>query len=152
MLLTESTANCQPTEQYIIKIDVNFVLDSVLKTFVAIHVILNCEAEMSYKSVKNISDIVGEWGLWQKNITFFCVSISLFSALNNLSYSFYAPNITYHCADNTTNQVIIATIFISFLLIAFNSSPDSTSRSDPQLCQWMSELGVRPFSLQLNHY
>ncbi len=65
---------------------------------------------MCEKNVKHVSDVVGEWGLWQRNITYFSLSISLFSALNNLSVSFYAPNIQYWCADNNTdsNEVLIS--------------------------------------------
>ncbi|XP_054158733.1 organic cation transporter protein-like [Oppia nitens] len=49
-----------------------------------------------------VTDLVGDWGLWQLNIVMFSISISLFSALNNLSVSFYAPNIKYWCTDNDT--------------------------------------------------
>ncbi|CAG2119725.1 unnamed protein product, partial [Medioppia subpectinata] len=62
---------------------------------------------MRRKNVRHVSDVVGEWGLWQFNITFFSVSISLFSALNNLSVSFYAPTVKHWCADsNTTGPTI----------------------------------------------
>ncbi|CAG2183164.1 unnamed protein product, partial [Oppiella nova] len=59
---------------------------------------------MRHRNVRNVSDVVGEWGLWQLNITSFSISISLFSALNNLSVSFYAPNVKYWCSDNTTSN------------------------------------------------
>ena len=56
---------------------------------------------MNGKKIKHISDVVGEWGPWQRNITLFTLSSNLFSAFNNLALSFYAPNISYWCSDNT---------------------------------------------------
>src|ERR1700733_5012454 len=55
------------------------------------------------ENVKHVSDVIGEWGKWQRNITFFALSISIFSAFNNLAVSFYAPDVKYYCADNDTD-------------------------------------------------
>ncbi|XP_054158732.1 organic cation transporter protein-like [Oppia nitens] len=50
--------------------------------------------------VRHVTDIVGEWGRWQLNIALFSISISLFSSLNNLAVTFYAPKVDYWCGDD----------------------------------------------------
>ncbi len=38
------------------------------------------------ESVKHITDIVREWGQWQKHLFWYCFVLSAFSALNNIRY------------------------------------------------------------------
>ncbi|XP_054158725.1 organic cation transporter protein-like [Oppia nitens] len=54
-------------------------------------------------NVRQVTDIIGEWGLWQLNIVLFSISCNIFLALNTLSVSFYAPTIKYWCSDNNNN-------------------------------------------------
>ncbi|XP_054158726.1 organic cation transporter protein-like [Oppia nitens] len=57
-------------------------------------------------NIRQVSDIIGEWGLWQLNIVMFSLSCNIFLALNTLSLPFYAPTINYWCSDNNnTNNI-----------------------------------------------
>jgi hypothetical protein len=53
---------------------------------------------MVYKdeeSVKNIADIVGEWGQWQRHLFWYYFLLSAVSALNNVGYSFHSYNVGF---------------------------------------------------------
>lgn len=52
-----------------------------------------------YSGVKQLSDIIGDWGLWQTNIALCCITSAAFSAYNGLVSSFYSPNIAFSCKD-----------------------------------------------------
>lgn len=48
--------------------------------------------------VRQISDIIGDWGLWQANTAFFVITAAMFSAFNNLASAFYAPaGVAFQC-------------------------------------------------------
>ncbi|KAI1286803.1 Organic cation transporter protein [Halotydeus destructor] len=49
--------------------------------------------------VKQMSDIIGHWGKWQRDIAIFVITCQTFSAFNGLSSAFYAPNVAFTCAD-----------------------------------------------------
>ncbi|RWS23965.1 organic cation transporter protein-like protein [Leptotrombidium deliense] len=53
----------------------------------------------SSEQILHVSDIIGGFGKWQRNIFLFCTSMAMFSSLNNLAYSFYAPGIKYSCIE-----------------------------------------------------
>ncbi|XP_054158724.1 organic cation transporter protein-like, partial [Oppia nitens] len=55
------------------------------------------------QTVRHVTDIIGEWGLWQLNIVVFSISLQLFLIWHTLSVSFYAPTISYWCSDNSTD-------------------------------------------------
>lgn len=52
-----------------------------------------------HSGVKQLSDIIGDWGLWQTNIALCCITAAAFSSLNGLASSFYAPTIDFYCSD-----------------------------------------------------
>lgn len=52
-------------------------------------------------------EITGPYGRWQFYITIFLLIGNLFSAINALSGSFYAPNVDYWCARPAQYQVKI---------------------------------------------
>ncbi|XP_054158727.1 organic cation transporter protein-like [Oppia nitens] len=54
--------------------------------------------------VQHVTDIIGEWGLWQLNVVMFSVSCAMFLGFHTLSVSFYAPTINYWCSDNNNNN------------------------------------------------
>ncbi|XP_054158700.1 organic cation transporter protein-like [Oppia nitens] len=60
-------------------------------------------------SVQQVSDIIGDWGLWQLNIVVFSISIQLFLAFHTLAVSFYAPTIDYKCTDNDITSTTTTT-------------------------------------------
>lgn len=62
--------------------------------------------------VKHVSDIIGDWGLWQSNIAVFCVTVAVFSAFHGMVPNFYQPKIDYQCTDS--QFVSIAFYFVSF--------------------------------------
>lgn len=49
------------------------------------------------RPIESITDIIGDWGKWQKNIFFFYLSIAIFSAFNNLGLSLMSPKVDYWC-------------------------------------------------------
>lgn len=51
-------------------------------------------------NVQNVSDIVGSWGRWQRNVFIFFFIGAMCSCWHSLSLSFYAPNIDYWCTSN----------------------------------------------------
>ena len=50
--------------------------------------------------VTGVSDIVGDFGRWQKVVFSFFFICGIFSAWNGLALSFYAPDVKYWCEDN----------------------------------------------------
>ncbi|XP_054158731.1 organic cation transporter protein-like [Oppia nitens] len=54
-------------------------------------------------NVRQVTDIIGEWGLWQLNVVMFSITIQIFLAFQTLAVSFYAPTISYRCTDNISN-------------------------------------------------
>ncbi|XP_054158745.1 organic cation transporter protein-like, partial [Oppia nitens] len=55
-------------------------------------------------NVRHVTDIIGEWGLWQLNVVMFALSCNIFLAFHTLSVSFYAPTTSYWCSDNNNNN------------------------------------------------
>ncbi|CAG2162653.1 unnamed protein product [Oppiella nova] len=53
---------------------------------------MKCEA-------KQISDLVGEWGIWQRNLTIFVFILTALNAYNDLSYTFHTYEVDYWCKD-----------------------------------------------------
>lgn len=49
--------------------------------------------------IKHVSDIIGEFGFYQRHFIIFVTCLSTFGAINNMGYSFHAPKIDYWCAD-----------------------------------------------------
>ncbi|CAG2171400.1 unnamed protein product [Oppiella nova] len=54
--------------------------------------------------VTNLSDIVGPWGQWQRNIFIYFFIGAMCSCWHSLGLSFYAPNVSYWCAKPHTYQ------------------------------------------------
>lgn len=54
----------------------------------------------SPSEVKHVSDIIGDWGLWQTNIAIFCTSVAIFSSFNGMVPNFYQPRTSYKCIDD----------------------------------------------------
>lgn len=63
------------------------------------------------RQVRQVSDIIGEWGRWQANIAACCISIAIFSAFNNLASAFYAPNVDYYCQDDAPLNSVSKLLF-----------------------------------------
>lgn len=59
--------------------------------------------EAKCDQLANVSDIIGDWGRWQKQIFAFFFIGAMFSAWHGLSVSFYAPTADFWCA--TPGQV-----------------------------------------------
>lgn len=49
--------------------------------------------------VKQVSEIVGEWGLWHTNIALFFTTVCAFSAFNAMVSNFYQPATEFLCND-----------------------------------------------------
>lgn len=49
--------------------------------------------------VKQVSEIVGEWGPWHTNITLFCTTVAMFSSFNSMTSNFYQPATDFRCTD-----------------------------------------------------
>jgi len=52
----------------------------------------------------DISDVIGQWGNYQRQVSFFTTSTAIFSAFNNLAGSFYGPKANYKCVVNNVTQ------------------------------------------------
>jgi hypothetical protein len=57
------------------------------------------------EEVANVSDIVGPWGQWQRNIFIFFFIGAMCSCWHSLGLSFYAPNIDFWCSKPESYQV-----------------------------------------------
>ncbi|XP_054158730.1 organic cation transporter protein-like [Oppia nitens] len=85
---------------------------------------------MKQQTVRHVlTDIIGEWGLWQLNIVVFAISLHIFMAINSLSVAFYAPTIKYWCADNNNNTIIGDVVNNQFHLICDRQGLASLSQS-----------------------
>ena len=60
------------------------------------------KSNMVEKDVQNVSDIIGDWGRWQRNIFIFFFVGAMFSAWNGLALTFYAPDHSFQCPYPTT--------------------------------------------------
>ena len=58
--------------------------------------------------VTQVSDIIGNWGKWQTNVAVCCISAQLFSALNGMVSSFYAPPVNFNCISSDVNTSSLA--------------------------------------------
>lgn len=56
------------------------------------------KAEAVGDELSNVSDIIGDWGRWQKRIFGFFFVGAMFSAWHGLSVSFYAQPTDFWCA------------------------------------------------------
>jgi hypothetical protein len=57
------------------------------------------------EEVAHVSDIVGSWGQWQRNIFIFFFIGAMCSCWHSLGLSFYAPNIDFWCSKPESYQV-----------------------------------------------
>lgn len=85
--------------------------------------------------VTGVSDIVGDFGRWQKIIFSFFFVCGMFSAWNGLALSFYAPEVGYLCKKddhNSSSSLLSPKAFAVFL--EKSSVNDSCYRSDGSEC------------------
>lgn len=57
--------------------------------------------------VKCISEIVGEWGKWQRDLTIFVFLMQAINAYNDLSYSFHSYPTDFWCADSQNYRKVM---------------------------------------------
>lgn len=50
-------------------------------------------------SVEHISDVIGEWGGYQRHYVTFITFASMVASLHNLGYAFHSPKVEHWCAD-----------------------------------------------------
>ena len=68
------------------------------------------------QSVKHITDIVGEWGKWQRHLVAYCFILWAVAAINNMGYSFHAYDVEFWCSDVPIDYPVINR-FISIIVL-----------------------------------
>lgn len=57
----------------------------------------NNEPQSSVSKIEHITDVIGDWGNWQRNIFLCYLSVAIFSAFHNLGMSLMAPKVNFWC-------------------------------------------------------
>lgn len=61
---------------------------------------VNEETHQTTDQVEQVCDIIGDSGLWQLNITIFCITASIFTSLNGLVANFYQAPSDFECTQD----------------------------------------------------
>ena len=68
--------------------------------------------------VRHISDIAGEWGKWQRDLTIFVFIIQALNSYNDLSYSFHSYETNFWCNDFPNEYKVL--FFLNLIIILKN--------------------------------